>query len=155
MGYQGSVVSRNTDYAAMLAKKIRALPAKAMRNVLYNALWQVSVNTVQDSGNAAMNWNVTKGHETAPAFQILHGIGAVGYPNEKRSGSGNIMAVVNAQTRRFLSEYPIESLMGENTMTISNKISNPHYEKRARVTFAGVSVTQYQIDRWMKEAINA
>ena len=148
-------MSRNTAYAASFAKKLRLMPAKAMRNVLFEAIGQVTVNTVQDSGNAAMNWNVTKGHETVPAFQFLYGVGPVGYPNEKRSAKGNIMGVVNAQTSKFLREYPVESLMGENNMVISNKIKNPHYEHNAYVTFAGVSITQHQVNGWIRAALHA
>lgn len=144
----------NNDYTNQLAKRLRALPAVAMRGVLRSCLQHVVFMTVQDSGNAAMNWHVTKGDEATPDFKFLYGVGAVGTPGQKRSARGGTMPVVHSQVSRFDSKYPdYTKFLSSHVGVVSNNIANPYYQRNSMVQLAGASVTSGLVNGWVSSAM--
>lgn len=120
-----SIADSNDAFSALLKSRILKIPAKALHATARSVFIGSVRMTIQDSGEAAASWNISKNKGDFVPEQKSNPV--VGVQGEKRSQSGNLQPVINLMTAEFNALMPnYESLMGVPALFLTNPISGNH-----------------------------
>ena len=110
----------NRRYAKQLTDSAMQLVDSAMKVAVEKAHFDAMAYTIQDSGNAAYNWNVSLNGTQRKSYDAVQGQGPVGRTGDKRSASGaEVLLVINHNIGIT------KGLLGSATVVDTASIYNP------------------------------
>lgn len=143
---------RNKAVSKSLIDDLKKLPGKIHAAGLETAIWELTINTRQDSGNAAFNWIADSGKTTARVYKDNKGIAPVGNRGDARTDTGSNLDAVSAfrakQAHKLLQSIRAGKV---KVTTISNPIDDEYYESNAELEKA-VESSKAAIEASMKAA---
>ncbi len=150
-GVAMSMTTANIAYAAQLKGKLLDLPSVGLKAAAPIALEQAAARTVQDSGEAAYNWDLAWDGKGMSQYVRVKGIHPVGEAWEKR-GTGH-PDVVHAVTEEAEAAIPTEQVQ---SVTLYNPLDDPEHEFAADIQTAGThAIDPSPMNHASEIAINA
>lgn len=145
-----TIASDNRAYAKMLQGKLSAIPSVGLKAAAKVALQQALLQTLQDSGEAASNWNLAWNGETKRMYVFSKGFSPVGREREKR-GFGD-RRVVTYTYARELESAPENA----ESVVLYNPITDTKHEIYALIQSAGTHAEDpIPLGRAVEKAVNA
>ena len=126
----------NKAVSKLLIDDLKKLPAKIHAAGLVTAIYELPLQTHQDSGNAAFNWIAESGKTTARIYKDQKGTSPVGVRGDDRTNSG--LYVDQVSIFRALQAYKLTQAVRQGSVKITT-VSNPIveiYAENAELEFA-------------------
>lgn len=146
-------MSKNSNYAKALNKRLQGIPsvlAKAVGKAAYSAVLN---NTVQDSGEAAYNWRAQINTKRVFPFKSMKGRPPVGSAGDKRSRGFDRGIVIEERFSEFMDRLQGK---GVKSIHIYNPIEDDEHAFFARLEEArGVADNAGWLSDVARGALNA
>ncbi len=146
-------MSKNSDYAKFLNKRLHKMPsvlAEAVGRAAYSAVLN---NTVQDSGEAAYNWRAQINTNRVFPFKSMRGRPPVGSSGDKRSRGFDRSIVIEDRLSDFIGRLQGKKI---KFIHIYNPLEDDDHAFHARLEEArGVADNAGWLSSVAREALNA
>ena len=129
-----SITALNKAFAAKLKLKMLELPSVALKSNAMTVLEGALMKTIQDSGEAAYNWNIAWDGQAQVPYLNVKGVHPVGEPFEKR-GAGDAM-VIHDVIAEEKANVPSDGEIVHKA-TVYNPIEDIAHERAADLEVAG------------------
>ena len=128
---------RNKSVSESIINDLKKLPGKIHAAGMEAAIYELPINTRQDSGNAAFNWVADSGKTMARVYKDSKGIGPVGNRGDARTDTGSNLDAVSAFRARQAHKL-LQAIRAGNVKvsTISNPIDDEYYGRNAELNKA-------------------